>query len=289
MIRGLALTLLALTACGDRAPDAGEVLFQTGALRLTVSDLQRELAAEPPAQRRRFNASVDEKKRYLQRLVQERLLFEEARRRKLDQDPALQRRFRAMVNATLLRQVYEQARARPITDADIQRYRDGHPTTFVSPPVTRFARAVLATREAADRLIAALPAAEKTAVALQQLVAAHTVDEATRPHGGDMGYLRRKDPRLSPTLLAAAEALEAIGDHTPPTEADGRWIVLIKTGGRPSIHRSADSMQPHIRMRLLADRREEAVKQLVDRLRGKAATNDTLLEGISAPDQEDHP
>jgi len=101
--------------------------------------------------------------------------------------------------------------------------------------------------------------------------------------------LRRKDPRLSPTLLAAAEALEAIGDHTPPTEADGRWIVLIKTGGRPSIHRSADHMQPHIRMRLLADRREEAVKQLVDRLRGKSTTNDTLLEGISAPDQEDHP
>ena len=30
--------------------------------------------------------------------------------------------------------------------------------------------------------------------------------------------MRRKDPRLSPTLLAAAEALEAIGDHTPPTE-----------------------------------------------------------------------
>jgi hypothetical protein len=128
---------------------------------------------------------------------------------------------------------------------------------------------------------------EKTGEALGSVVKEHTVDEETRSFGGDLGYLRPKDPRIPSRLRAAVEKLEKIGDHTPPAEIDGRWIVFVKTGGRPAVRRSLDQARAHVRLQILADRRKQGVDELIEGLRGGARVEQKLLEQVSAPDERE--
>jgi hypothetical protein len=192
----------------------------------------------------------------------------------------VKRRYRAMVTAILLREVHEKAHAAPIADAEIARRLGQEETTFTSPPVTRLAKVVLASKARADELIAALGRSEKTGEALSALVREHTVDEETRSFAGDLGYLRPNDPRVPANLGVGAKARE----HRRPRAASrDRWPVgrLRQDRRAAGGEAIAGSRAGHIRLRIRAERREQAVDALIDGLRGGAKLDEKLLMQMS--------
>ena len=262
------------------------------------ADVQRELATEPPFTRRRFNTSLEEKKRYLEQLARSKVLFEEARRQKLDQDPALVRRFRQMVVDTLIQKLREKITPETVTDAEVARFFEEHRGEYERPAMVRAAQILLGSRAEAEALRAELEAATgaERLQRFQGAAARKSLDEATRYRGGDLGFLSAGAPGapaatanpVTASVLTAALALKTIGELAPVVEAGpGKWVVLMKTGERAEEKRKLEDLRISIRFRLVNERRGQVVEELLQKLQGGAmAIDEAALARLSAPEGE---
>lgn len=223
-----------------------------GQAGFTPSDLEleAELASEPAYVRRRFNTSLEEKKRYAEQLARSRLLFEEARRQKIDQQPALLRRYRQMVVDTLIQRLRKKISAQSISDEEVRRYYKEHRAEYERPAMVRAAQIVVGSRKQAEELRAELQAVEGSVERLQRFqsaAASKSLDARTRYRGGDLGFLHKGSTGVQPGLLTAALALETMGELAPVVEiGPASFAVLMRTGARAegSGHSSRCSLAP---------------------------------------------
>ena len=102
------------------------------------------------------------------------------------------------------------------------------------------------------------------------LVAKHSVDEATRPRQGDLGFFAADDKQLPAAVVKAAFAIDKMWALAGPVETRGGYAVLLKTGDRPAVDRSFEAEKDRIRNRLFNQRRFEEVNRFVERLQKRA-------------------
>jgi len=275
-------SLSAVVCCHRRSP--GTIAFE--------SPLSRELASDSLSARRRFNGSLLEKRRYADQLSRSLLLAEEARRRHLDRAPVIERRIREVLVDELLRRVRREITPASITDADLTAYRAAHPELFEEPARTRVGQVVLPTAAAAESLraeLAALPVPERL-TALRAAAARASLDAPTRDRGGDLGFLDATSTHVPAAVLAAALKLDSLGELTLVPDR-GRFVLLVKTDSRPAQTRPEAEAREEARRRLVTEKQDRAVEELVRRLESNhpQRISDEELARITAPDRAPSP
>ncbi|HCP46715.1 MAG TPA: hypothetical protein DIU15_11765, partial [Deltaproteobacteria bacterium] len=115
------------------------------------------------------SVSDEARRDIIDRLVDEKLLYQEAVRRGIDKDPKIQK---MMVNTLLKQVVYSDVRTTDIGDADLQSYFDEHKEDFVVPEKVQIKR-ILVRPEPAGQDAAALKMAVDR---IHAEVVAHTDD-----------------------------------------------------------------------------------------------------------------
>lgn len=262
----LAAACLALAACNQRVgheppPQPGDkAVASVDGHTVWASDVKREAVAQGLiGQGEPLDPSSDTFRQVLDEVIDQKLLAAEAVKRKLDKDPAAQKRLAAarerVLSDLLVEGVVEKAVSE---DAVRQLYQEQVKLSRQSEEL-RARQIVVAGQPEAEGIRKALAGgASFEALAMQR-----SADQATRFNGGDMGYFTLDVmPETYQAALKDAKAGEIVG----PFQTDAGFAIVKVEDRRPEAPITLESARPQIVRFLTYDQ----VRDLIEKLRGKS-------------------
>lgn len=300
LLFGLAtLSLLSSSGCRDlsakRSVNKGNVLAQINDTVITVADLEERLNNQSPYVRARY-ASQEQKKEFLDNLVKFEVLAAEAKKQGIDRDPEVVRTMKQVMIQKLLRSRFDKYKQEDISDADVQRYFDGHPEEFNRPPEIR-ASLILVADEATGKKVAADPRISGLEnLGFRTLVNEYSIDQETKERGGDLRFFDQNNRELPKEIVDAAFKLVNIGDVSPPIKTSRGYALLKLTGQRRALSRTLAEVTPQIRAKLFRERRQRLMDEYEDSLRKGSSVQvypdklplvrvDLTQNAVGAPDE----
>ena len=293
--------LLTAVACGSRSSStsapakSGAVVATVGDETITADELKRRFDETSPFLRARYN-TLERKKEFLDNLVRNELLAQEARRQGFDKSVAVQEQTkRAMIQELIKHQLDEKLTGTDLTDADLRKFYEAHLDDFVKPERARFfhiflpakdAREKEAARKQAVALLKQIDAREKKGEvnAFQTVAMTASQDPASAPMGGDLRFLSKDElsKAYNPQLAAAAFEMNIPNGKAGPIDTP-TGIELLKLQVKTvALNRGFEESKDSIRGRVARERRsreyDEWIKKLHDST--KIAINDAELDKV---------
>lgn len=310
-----AVSLLLLAGCGKEGQDSGAksgapaasgtpapvkgtpvVTFEGGAL--TLEQLNGYIAQMNPQARTRLS-TPEQRREYAEGLARFELFVAEARRRGLENDPAVQEAMkRALVQQLLFKEFDE--KAEPVTDKELSSSYEAHKADFVQPARSRYSHLwVPAPQGSAGRAAkkqqaqALLEKARKLQPldfdAFDALITEASGNPAAQRTEADTQLVTPEElkAKLGPEVAAAAGKLKQPGDVSGVVE-DSQGFHLIKlTDVRPAKNQTLDSVGPQVRARILRERRDARVAKFTEELQARAGfrTDEAALQKLQVDPQ----
>ena len=298
----LCVPFLAALACGSKTPSSpsspaktGAVVATVGTETITADELKKRLEETSPFLRARYN-TLDRKKEFLDNLVRNELLAQEARRQGFDKSPAVEEQMkRAMIQELIKHQLDEKLTGADIAEADLKKFYDAHQDDFVKPERARIFHILLSAKDAKEKV-----AAHKLALALlkdiearekkgevnafQTVAMKESKDQLSAPMGGDLRFLSKDElsKAYNPQLASAAFDLKSPGDKAGPLETP-TGVELVKLQVKTvALNRSFDESKDSIRGRMARERRSREYDDWIKKLHEttKIAINDAELDKV---------
>ena len=254
------------------AEELNTPLAKVDDVTITIGELEERINRQSPYVRARYT-SLEQKRDFLESLIQFEILAKEAYRRGYDKDPEVIRTMKGVMIQKLMRDELDQRiTAESITDDEMKAYYQANLADFVKPTEVRASAIILKSKAQAQRvLLDARGEAGKTNTGFRELVAKYSVDRETKLRGGDLRYFDAGDKDLPAPVVTAAFALAEPGDVSDVIAAgNGSYYILKLTGRHKATALSYDQAKPQIRNTLFRTKRLAAEKTLVDELRAKA-------------------
>jgi len=281
----LAFGLLALGACGDRGgadrpPQPGDqAVAKVDGKTVWASDVKREAVAQGLiGQGEPLDASSDLFRKMMDQVVDRRLLAAEAVKRKLDRDPAAQRRLAAAREQILGDMLVESVVSGAVNENAVRGlYAEQRKLAKQSEQI-RARQIVLATLADADAVKKLLSAG----AAFDALAMERSIDAATRFNGGDLGYFTTD---VMPEAYAEALKAAKVGDIVGPVQVEGGWALMKVEDRRLEQPITLDSARPQIVRFLTYDQ----IRDLLEKLRGRAKIQSLLPPQPPTPGQPKEP
>jgi peptidyl-prolyl cis-trans isomerase C len=250
---------------------------------ITVADLERYIANQPPQMRVQYQSPA-RKKELLQTLVRFELMVRAAERRGLDKDPEVQRLMKQqMVNHLVQRQVDQGQKPGDISEVEAKAYYDEHADQFAGGlEEARVSEVVIKERGRAEAVIAAAKAlAPKDEKGFRTLVKQHSDDPESRAKGGELPWLRRGSSDQPPALVTAALALTELNTVSAAIETPKGFHVLKLWEKRRVGARPFDAVKDEVRSRMYYERRAKRMEDWLSDLR-KLSTVKVYEDRLSA-------
>ena len=251
----------------DRPPQAGDrAVAKVGDWTVWASDVKREAVAQGLiGEREPLDPSSDLFRQVLDGVIDQKLLAAEAVKRKLEQDPAVQRRLAAARDRILGDVLVERSVERAVNDNNIRGlYQELQQSNRPSEEFR--ARQIVTSTEADAQAVAKLLAAGAT---FESLVQAKSTDAATRFSGGDLGYFTTDVmPEGYEAALKDAKVGQVVG-----FKIDTGYVLLKVEDRRPEQPITLEEAKPQI-VRFLT---YSDVRDLLENLRKNAKI--TVLVG----------
>lgn len=292
-ILALASTLVSSLAVGQSGTGPSEearraaVIARIGDVTITVGEIEDEINALSPVMRNRHR-DPEGLQEYVENRIRIELLAREADRRGYGDDPEVRRTvLESAVQNMIHTEIDERITAASISETDVLAYYTAHDDEFSTPEMRRAYHILLPTREAADALVAEARAADMRS--FRALAQEHSEDTESRMRGGDLRFFDRQgrgpnaaDPEVHAAIVTAAYALETEGAVSEPVEVDGRFSIVRLATIRPASVTSPADAAPDIRTRLFRERRQDALEEMISRLRDRLhpETYEAALEHI---------
>jgi len=281
----LAACALALSACSekgvpDKAPAPGDqavakVLGHT----VWASDVKREAVAQGLiGEGEPLDASSDLFRKVLDEVVDQKLLAEEAIKRKLDRDPAAQRRLAAARERILGDMLVESVVTDAVSENAVRGlYQEQQKLAKTSEQIR--ARQIVSTTQEEAEAIKKLLA---TGASFEALAMERSVDAATRFNGGDLGYFTTDVmPDAYETALKTAKPGEIAG----PFAVEGGWALVKVEDRKPEEPITLEAARPQIVRFLTYDQ----IRDLLEKLRSRAKPEYLVKAPPPAPGQPQEP
>jgi peptidyl-prolyl cis-trans isomerase C len=302
-IAAILLALAAAVACRKGESKSGPVVARVGDQVITADELKRRLDETSPFLRARFNTR-DTKKEFLENLIRNELLAQEAQRQGFDKSPAVKEQMkRAMIQELIRKQLDEKLNGADIADAELKNFYDAHIEDFVKPERVRVfhiflpatdSRARAEARKKAVALLKEIKAREKAGEvnAFQNTANKESKDQLSAPMGGDLRFLSRDElaKAYNPELANAVfEMKGADGRPATPGELTGpietpAGIELVKLNVKTvALNRSFEESKEAIRGRMARERRSHDYDQWMKKLRdsAKVTIDDAELDKVA--------
>lgn len=281
-VAGLLAVALTASACsrgggGETAPEPGDrAVARVQDETIWASDVKREAVAQGlVGEGEPLDVTSDLFRRVLDEVIDQKLLAREAERRRLDASPLAQRRLEATRERILGDMLVESVVNGAISDEAVQTLYNEQLRLAKTSEEIRVRLILSRTKAEAEAVIGILgQGASFEAVAMER-----SIDEATRFSGGDLGYSTLD---VMPQAYAGALRDQPAGSTVGPFQTEGGWAVLRVEDRRKESPPTLEQARPQI-VRYLT---YEGVRQLLERLRGKAKV-DVLLSGEGSAQREE--
>jgi peptidyl-prolyl cis-trans isomerase C len=250
----------------------GAIIASIDGTQITVEEFQDRINSQSPYVRARYT-SPEQKKEFLDNLIRFEVLAQEAKKRGFDKDFDVIRTMKqVMVQKLMKDRLAEGIRPEDITDEEMKAYYDSHLSEFHKPKQVRVAAIILNDAKLAET-VAKEALGEKGATnrGFRELIAQHSVDEASKKQSGDLRFFTEDNTELPKAVVESAFTLQKTGDVAGPIDAgDGRFFIIKQTGHRKAIEETFENVKRQIQNRIYRDKRTQAQKDFVANLRANA-------------------
>jgi peptidyl-prolyl cis-trans isomerase C len=259
----LACLLWALTGCPSSAPEL-PVLAVVNGKPISRNEFDHRWAELSPALRDHY-ARAGGQGRFLDDLISRELLVQEARRRGVDQNPALRDRIETMKEQMLVDDLLHQGLGQPveITEAELDAYVSRHRELMPPDSEIHAAHIVVESSAVARQVKRQLDRGAR----FETLATRFSTDKATRAQGGALGVYRpgSADPEVEAAILSLKPGMIS---EPIKTEAGYRLIkVLRRDSPDPKVVQAA---REQLRGELRAEKRLRQYADFVAQLRAHA-------------------
>jgi parvulin-like peptidyl-prolyl isomerase len=199
--------------------------------------------------------------------VDDALLIDEARRR-IQPDAALRRRVRRFADARVRDELESTVILSDLTldDAETRAYYDGNTALFTGRPSYHLRHLVLPTRDAAEEARRAVLKGSDFGT----LAKRRSIDAATAPKGGDLGWVEVPEDGARGQPAQAVFDLRA-GETSPVLETDLGFAVVQVLAVRPGTAPPYETIRHDVARRLMVVKQQARRDAFVGKLRGHAA------------------
>lgn len=264
----IATGLASLLACQAAPPErpraeAGPVVAEWAGAVLTAGDVRAEMAKVPAVSRASL-AELEGKRKLVDRMITNRLLYEEGRRRGYADDPEIVRQLDALRERLVVQRLMRDLRQRPaVSEEEARRYYEENRPLYSTTRVR--ASHILLGDEATAKVVQAEAAAHPDR--FPALAREKSTDQTSAKRGGDLGMFGAG--RMVPEFERAAFALR-VGEVSPPVKTHYGWHVILVTDRREGETRPFDAVASQITTLLANQKLEAQVEAAVAKLRSEA-------------------
>lgn len=295
---GCALAVAGAARFAMRAPSPrkdGPVVAKVGGEVITAGEVRQRLNETSPFLRARYT-TLERKKEFLEAMIRNELLAQEAIRQGLDKLPQVREQAkRAMIQELIRRQLDENVTGADVPEPELRTYYQAHLEDYVKPERARVFHIFLPGRDGTERaqaqkkaraLLNEIEQREKKGEtnAFQSVAQKESRDAQTAPLGGDLRFQTRDElaKAYNSELADAAFALKGPGDKSGIVETPaGIELLKLQVKTAPISH-TFDESKEAIRGRIARERRSREYDGLIQRLRDDAhvSIDDAELDRI---------
>jgi peptidyl-prolyl cis-trans isomerase C len=286
--------VLALAAC-KKSEKSGPVVAEVGDEKITADEVRQRLNETSPFLRARYS-TLDRKKEFLDNMVRNELLAQEAVRQGFDKSPAVREQMkRAMIQELIKHQLDARLSGSDIADEELKKFYEAHLEDFVKPERARVFHIFLPAKDQKERaearkkavaLLKDIDAREKKGEvnAFQTAAIKESKDTLSAPMGGDLRFLSKEElaKAYNAELANAAFELKNPGEKSGPLDTPS-GVELVKLQVKTvATNRTFDDSKEPIRQRMARERRSRDYDEWVKKLREntKVAIHEQELEKI---------
>ena len=247
-----------------KAPKKEEVVASIGKTKITVDDFNSRIERMPE---RYKDIAKKRKDEFLQELINDTLLYQEALRQNIHKDKDVQEvidqaRKKILIAKLLKSEVDDSV---TINDEDIVEFYEKNKNMYMTIEIMRVSHILSLSRDNADAILAEI----KAGANFEDMARAKSVDP-TAQRAGDIGYFPKG--QLMPEFENACSALE-IGEISPVTKTKLGYHIIKLTDRRDPKLRPIDEVTENIEAQIRAIKRRQNFTDLLAKLR-----EDTTIE-----------
>jgi peptidyl-prolyl cis-trans isomerase C len=243
------------------AADKGAVLADVGTVKVYEDEFKMAAARKTPANGE--SLSIDEKKEVLQKLIEEKALYQEAKAKGVDEDPKVQK---VMVNTLLREDVYSGVRNSDFTEEELRAYFDAHKEEFVVPEKVQIKRIFVRVSDERpdDQAKSLADDLRKQVVAnpskFGEIATEHSEDPYRR-RGGDLGFVGKDGkPGIDQAVVDKAFTMNPDQVSDVFKAGDGYNIVMV-AAKRDRVERTFEQMRGSVLRKV----KNEKYKEMYDK------------------------
>lgn len=261
-----------MASCAKKEGLDRKVLAKIGNKTVTVGEFRKKLAKLPPYYQ---GVVSNNKKRYLDEMALEMLLYEDAVRKGVDKAQDVKEviadaKKKVVIAKHIKNEIDDNVK---VSEKDIEDFYAANKDKFQSPEMWRASHILVPDEAAAKRIHAELA----LGAAFEELAKANSTD-ATANRGGDVGFFRAGT--LVPDFEKACMKLD-IGQTSDIVRTQFGYHIIKLTDKRPPKPREFGEVREMIAAELTRERRNEAFEAMVLDLKtryGVEMREDTLHE-----------
>jgi len=267
----VSVSLLALLTSGCGRSRGKETLALIGNTKITVSDFDERISNLPE----RYQAVVKKRKNeFLQKIINDTVLYQEAVREGLHKDKDVQKVIEEAKKKILIARLLKDRLddSIEITDEEIIADYSQNRERYMTPEIMRVSHILVPTREEAENVLKQLDKGKS----FEDMAKAKSVDP-TAQRGGDIGYFPKG--QLMPEFEAACTQLQ-IDQVSGVVETKLGYHIIKLTDRRPPVQPPLNEVKEKIKSRLHNIERQKLFNDLLKNLheKTKIKVNEEVLK-----------
>lgn len=276
------------TITGLSPEQAAKVVAKVGDQKITVGDVTEQINRLSPYIKRRW-ATPEKRKELLQKLIQIELLSQEAISQGLDNSPEVQRAVKqVMVRLLVKNDLQKELFPTSVDEQILKKEYETNWLKYHTAAQHRMSQIVVHTEAEAKQHMKEILAAPSPRGIFRDLARSVSIDEESRSHAGDIGYITNPADIAKSAKNGENRAFvqtEGVGDqiakaawtlkqpneiYPTPIKTDQGYHILMLTTVRPELNRSFNSVKRLIESRLLRGIKKEKMDFFVATLKKKS-------------------
>jgi len=231
--------------------------------------------------------AAQNKKEIVDEMIVEELLYDEAKSRKLHNDPDIKELIDDANRKILISRVIEDEtkKSAPVSDDDVSSYYEQNKEKYMVPEMVRASHILTSTEEEAIKAKGELDRGADFAA-----VANEYSKDLTKDRGGDLGYFKKG--QMIPEFENAAFSLN-VGETSDVIKTRFGYHVIRLTDRKPAAYRSFEEVKDNVRTSIMRDKQRQSFDEFTKTLKDKSkiSINQDILQSLDkeAPAEDDLP
>ena len=236
----------------DSGKSTGTALVKVNEIGMTKDDIEKELQGMPEAVREAFLQDSSQFMRFLEDMANKEALYQEAVKKGIDKDSALQKKLEYYKKITIIQMLLEKELSQKVkvSDSEIKEYYKKNMGELASPEEIRLSHIMTKSEAAIKRAQERIKNGEDFAKVAKEL----SEDKQSAAQGGDIGSFEHG--KMPPEFNNAVKTLKK-GDMSQPVKTEFGYHIIKVTDRKKGTIADLSNIKEDIRRVLLQDKQKE--------------------------------